>query len=103
VFGNPISGGCNIAFPSCQLGSGGVVLFYTVNYFAADFQADRRVTVLRHSMPSNLLFQCPLMTLCDAPTFTKVCVTGGQGIINGAPCTVAVEQRSWSSVKNLFD
>jgi hypothetical protein len=103
TFGNPLAAGCNIGFPSCQTGSGGVVLLYTVVYFAVDVQTDRQVTVLRHTTPSNMLFQCPLLTLCNAPTFTKVCVNGAQGTINGGPCTVAVEQRSWSGVKRIFD
>ena len=29
-------------------------------------------------------FDCPLLTLCDAPVFTKVCVTGGVFVINNA-------------------
>lgn len=103
ALGGPLSGGCNIAFPGCQTGSGGLVLLYTVNYFATDMQVHRRLSVLRHSQPSNPNFQCPLQTLCDSPSFTKICVGGGQGIINGGDCTVGVEPKSWSQVKSLFD
>ena len=103
TIGQPLTGGCNIAFPTCQPGAGGVVLLYSVTYFAIDLQPTRVVSVLRHSTPSNINFQCPLVTLCDPPVYTKVCVTGGQGIINGGNCTVAVEQRSWSGVKSLYN
>jgi hypothetical protein len=103
ALGGPLTGGCNIAFPACQVGSGGLVLLYTVSYFAVDAQANRRISVLRHTTPSNANFQCPLQTLCDEGIFTKVCVSGGQGIINGGNCTVAVQQKSWSGVKSLFN
>ena len=103
AIGNVMDSGANIAFPMCQAGSGNVILLYTVGYFAADEQANRVVTVLKHTAPSNPNFQCPLMVLCDAPVFTKVCVLGSSGIINGPPCTVAVETTSWSAVKGLFN
>lgn len=103
VLGSALGTGCNIAFPSCQPGAGGIVLLYTVSYFAVDLQVNRVVSVLRHTTPGNANFACPLVTLCDPPLFTKVCVNGGQGIINGGNCTVSVEQRSWSSVKSLFN
>ena len=103
VLGNPLQGGCNIAFPTCQIGMTGIVTLYTVQYFATDVQVNRRVSVLRHTTPSNANFQCPLQTLCDAPMFSKLCVNGGQGVINGAGCTVAVAQKSWSGVKSLYN
>lgn len=95
-------GGANIAFPGCQIGGGGVVLLYSVSFFALSSETNRTLSVLRHTTPSNLNFQCPLLTLCDSPVFTKVCVNGGQAVINGPSCTVAVEQKSWSSVKALY-
>jgi len=103
AIGSLLGTGANIAFASCQTGTANVILLYTVSYFATDVQSNRILSVLRHSAPSNPNFQCPLMVLCDAPVFTKVCVTGSQGIINGPPCTVAVETTSWSAVKNLFN
>jgi hypothetical protein len=32
------------------------------------------VQVGQHSAPGNVLFRCPLFTLCDGPVFTKVCL-----------------------------
>ena len=103
ALGNIMGSGGNIAFNTCQTGSGGVVLLYTVSYFAPDVQTNRVVKVERHSTPTNPNFQCPLHVLCDAPIYTKICATGGQGIINGGPCTVAAQQKSWSQVKTLYE
>jgi hypothetical protein len=98
-----IGAGTNIAFPACQEGQGSVVLLYTISYFATTLEHDRRLAILRHTRPSNPNFFCPLSVLCDAPVYTKICVTGGTGIINGPPCTVSGEQKSWSTVKNLYN
>ena len=104
TLGGPLSGGCNIAFPACQPGSGGVVLLYAVNTLPLDAQSNRTVAVLKHTSPSNINFQCPLMRLCDIPVFTKICVSGGQAKINGpGNCTVAVERKTWSNVKALYN
>ena len=65
--------------------------------------ADTRTRIERHINPSNPNFQCPVLVLCDAPIFTTICVPGGQAIWNGPPCTVGVDQKSWSGVKNLFN
>ncbi len=103
VLASPLTGGCNIAFPSCQPGSSGVVVLFTVNTLPLDAQTNRNVAVLRHNTPSNINFQCPLITLCDIPVFTKICVNGGQARINGpGNCTVAVERQTWSNVKALY-
>jgi hypothetical protein len=97
-----IGAGTNIAFPGCQGGSGGILLLYTINYFATTNVVNHRMRILPHIAPSNPQFVCPLLVLCDAPTFTKICVSGGEGVINGGDCTVGVEQKSWSQVKSLY-
>jgi hypothetical protein len=43
-----------------------------------------------------------VLVKCDAPVYTLICVPGGSAIINGTPCTVAVEETSWSTVKGLY-
>ena len=30
--------------------------------------------IIQHDSPSNPMFRCPLLTTCDAPVFTKLCV-----------------------------
>jgi len=100
--GNPLQGGTNIAFPTCQPGSGGRVLLFTLNAFATSSPSNLYIRVLQHTSPSNPNFVCPLVTLCDA-VFTKICVTGGVAIINGPPCTVATTSASWSTVKEMYN
>lgn len=103
ALGNPIAGGCNIAFPACQSGSNSFVLLYTVQSIALTPPGDRVLAVKQHTTPSNVNFQCPLVTLCDQ-AFTLFCVQAGEGFLNhSVPCTVGVEQKSWSEIKRLFD
>ena len=101
TIGSPFGNGGNIAF-TCDMGTGGKVLLYTIGYFAPSFQSNRYLTIMAKIPPSNPSFDCPAVTLCDDPIFTELCVRGGQGIINGANCTVGVEQKTWSGVKNLY-
>ena len=104
ILGGPLAGGTSIAFDTCQ--SPGVpatpVLLFTLNYFATSVHDQHVVRVLQHSTPSNPAFQCPLVVLCDAPTYTKLCVTGGLAAFNW-PGFTAVTPSTWSAVKSLFD
>ena len=104
TIGNPLTGGANIAFSPCDTGAGGLVVLYTNNYFITSAVSDVTVSILRHTNPSNPFFLCSLVTLCDAPAFTKVCVNGGQAFINpvGRTCTVGVQPATWSQVKGLY-
>ena len=54
-----------------------------------DIPTNTYVSVVAGDPPSDPTFNCPLLLLCDDPVFTKVCVTGGQFIINssGRDCT----------------
>ena len=85
------------------------------------------LTVVGHSSPGNPFFRCPLYTLCDAPVFTKVCLgfnidtvvcpfppyatscyesASGEFYLNPGPgtdCTVAVETKTWSEIKDLYN
>ena len=66
--------------------------------------ANTYVSVVAGNPPGNALLACPLITRCNAPFFSIVCVTGGEFIINpnGLDCTVAVEEQTWSKVKSLY-
>jgi hypothetical protein len=59
-----------------------------------DFASNHYVSVLGGVPPGRPDFPCPVLFLCDHPTFTALCVSGGQVIINpaGPSCTVGVEQ-----------
>ena len=102
VLGNLFTG-ANIAFPACQPGTGGLVLLYSVSGFATTAVGETYLTVAQHFTPSNPQFPCPLLVLCDAPVYTKVCVSGGVAILNGRSCQIGVEPTSWSHVKGLYN
>ena len=54
--------------------------------------------------PSSAAFPCVLVTLCDAPQFTALCVAGGAFLINpvDGSCAVAVEKKTWTGIKSLY-
>lgn len=103
VVGTSLGIGYNLASGGCQAGTGGVLTLFSISGFATSLVSNHVMSILKHTTPSNPAFQCPLQVLCDAPVFTKVCVNGGQGIINGGNCTVGVEQTSWSTLKSLYN
>lgn len=119
--------GCNMAAATCQPNdhtpaAGDKVLLGTIQIlnFGAGLPCD--LIVKRKTPPSNpTLADCPLVTLCDAPVFTKACLSAqpsslppGTGeakhfiaTLNKAPGAgscgfVGVEQKTWSSMKSLF-
>jgi hypothetical protein len=113
VLGNPMIGGCNVAFASCQTGTAGRVhlgdLYVTENSAAADVV----LTVRQHYTPSNDVYACPLATLCDDPVFTAVCLSPSNsdmwrsvinptGLIAGDCVPVAVAPATWTQVKSIF-
>lgn len=108
VFGDPMGAGTNITFPTCQTGTGGKVLLFTVTVNPSTVVSDVILKVEMHTTPSNASFQCPLVTLCDPPAFTKLCVCGGQGVINGTiqNCGCGdpspTEATTWGHLKSLY-
>ena len=115
--------GVNIAYSSCQTGDGRMILLETVEVRNTQCTPGALpLLVASHDRESNRRFLCPLFTLCDGPTFTKVCLgtnvhpcgvdaqcsTSGRAIINPepgqtAPCpAVAVTVQTWSLVKTLY-
>lgn len=103
VVGTSFAQGYNLASGSCQAGSGSILTLYTVSYFATTTEPPSYWRVDRHTTPSSPAFPCPLMVLCDALVFTKLCVGGGECLINGGPCTVGVEETRWSTMKSLYN
>ena len=100
--GNPIGGGCNIAFPACQPGP--YVHLYTIELTAIGLVSPTTFAVRRHAVCSDCSWPCALVTKCDAPIFTKVCVAGGQAFLNdpSRACSVGVQMEAWSTVKALY-
>jgi len=102
---HPFTPGVNITFGDCQRSStnarvplGRVVLLGPPT---AD-NVRLRVTWF-DLVPTDP--NCPFITDCS-PGYPKVCVGGGEIVLNGPPpanCGVAVEERTWGSVKRLYD
>ena len=94
--------GTNVAFAACQ--NGPWVLLYTVSTFPTSAPTGEMIwQVLAHGVPSNPTFNCPVLVACDAPYYTMHCVPGGEAFLNGRPCTVGVDAKTWTEVKSLFN
>jgi hypothetical protein len=108
-FGNPLdSTGANMAFHTCQAGAPGFVLLYTVSIFATTPVTNHLVEIRARNPSLNPFFRCPLVTLCDAPIYTIVCVEGMGALLNPPPgdaCNlpIGVELHTWSRVKRLYE
>ena len=105
TLGLNVADGVAVAYNGC-LGEGssspiplGRILLVSLNPVG-----EHLLTVERSSTPSHPNFLCPLLTLCDPPFYLVVaCASGGQAFLNSSrDCTVAVEERSWSQVKQLY-
>ena len=91
----------HLSWPTCRVGS----------------QALMRLTLIGLGPNSDKVFQvgpahpptlwnAPVITRCDPPTFTAVRVTGGCFVANPTgtqpPCAVGVEPSDWTGIKELF-
>jgi hypothetical protein len=104
TIGNSIADGQIVAYNSCQgEGASGPVPLGKITLVSINPVGEHLLTVEASLTPSNPNFVCPALTLCNDPSYTKVCVAGGQAFLNSSrDCTVAVEERSWSQVKQLY-
>lgn len=102
AIGNPIAGGCDIAFAFCQVPPN--VLLYTIRVLAITPVSPRILTVMAHSTPSNPNFNCPSLLNCSAPLFTRFCVEGLTACVNREQtcCILATEASTWTQVKSLY-
>ena len=105
--------GTNIVYDTCQTGPR--VQLFTFTLSENTPSTDIWLTLTQHFRPSNPYYPCPLLTLCDGPIFTKVCVGSEsansvhwQALLNPsgsltAECNpVGVSPTSWSQVKSLY-
>src|SRR5262245_13195218 len=68
VLGDPFDTGCNIAFPACQVGTGGIVRLFTVDFVVPTSGITPFILqVERRPIATDPVFPCPLVTLCDEP------------------------------------
>jgi hypothetical protein len=114
TIGNPFLGGVNLAFPTCQTGTGGRVKLGQITILEQTHTADVSLTVRQNYTPSNPNFACALAVLCDEPYYTTVCVGATnsdhwRAILNpsagvsGDCQPVAVAPTSWSQLKSLYN
>ena len=104
ILGTSISDGLTVAWHTCQgENATAPVWLGKVTLISFNPVGEHTLAIQGSLTPSNPEFQCPLVNLCDPPAFTKVCVAGGQAFMNSSrDCTVAVDERSWSAVKQLY-
>jgi len=104
--------GTNFAFETCQTGTR--VRLMTFTLIENTPSSDIWLTLTQHYRPTNWTFACPLVTLCDGPSYTKVCVgpynnsVAWSAVLNpsegvAADCApVGVSASSWSQIKGLY-
>lgn len=102
VSGDPLGDGCNLYFDTCQAAP---VHLYTITLTnQGDTIGDRILRVETHLAATQRTLQCPLQVVCDPPSFTIVCATGGTASLNGRDgCELAVDRTTWSRIKTLYD
>jgi hypothetical protein len=114
-----VGGGTNMTFTSCQTGARVRLMTFTI--VETEPTNDIWLNVRQHAFPKNASFKCPLLTLCDAPAYTKLCVgqadssdpevadpihwyavVNPNGGVQRACDPVAVALKTWSEVKSLY-
>ena len=105
TLGNGFDGtGHNVAWPAVQpFDANGnlLVTTYTLTSLTATVPAGTILAVTYRNSPVGCFPSCcPLIT--DA-SFNLICQEGGSMRVNGGPpCTVAVEERTWTAVRDLY-
>jgi hypothetical protein len=62
------------------------------------------LATLAYQPPVAPGLDCPVLTLCDSPAFSVLCVQGTAACINASAgcCLVGVEPTQWSGLKSLY-
>jgi hypothetical protein len=112
--GNPFEEGARLLFMSCQTSELGLVPLMTLFVLPTSPVSEQMLTVTAHGATEHPEFQCPLVILCDSPTFTVLYTNGLLARINSTywccqfecmfpPCPpIAVEATTWSGVKAIY-
>ena len=105
--GDPLAGGVSVGFV-CTRGEAGAVPLYMIDVFPTSLVSNYEIGIERRQPVIDPRFPCTLVTLCDFPVFTIVCVEGRPAVVNPSPgsrceiASVSVGRRSWSQVKALY-
>jgi hypothetical protein len=115
TLGDPFTWGVNIGWSNCQTGVAGRIKVGTLQIIEMAPAQDVMMTVRQHFFAPNPSpeWQCPLITQCDVPDYTKVCVgavnsdhwravMNPTGAIAGDCQPVAVAPTTWSVLKSLY-
>lgn len=104
VVGDPFGSGVNVAFASGCSSTGGCVPLFTCYVTPFATEPNVRMSIRFRPTPWNCgALCCPILWRCDPPEYTVMCVLGGEAVFNGPPCTVGVEQATWTQVRRLYD
>jgi hypothetical protein len=100
-YGDPFSTGAQIDFHTCMAPSDNqALLLYSAQLVALNPVSDVRVTLTHHQFPSDTQFVFPWLRDCDTLDFPLIAASSSPLIINPA---VAVQSRTWSGVKRLYE
>jgi hypothetical protein len=93
----------DISWNSCLVGSQALMKLTLIGLGP---NPDKVLQVGPRHPPSSPLWNTPVITRCDPPTYTAVRVTGGCFVVNptGAepPCAVGVVVAGWTGIKQLY-
>ncbi len=105
--GDPFVEGVTLVAANCKQPASGAILLFTVLVQADAPVANLTFTIEKREPPTNSLFPCPLLLACDNPVFTKICIEGQPCFVNfttprKCPTPLAVQNTSWSMIKELY-
>lgn len=101
--GSAVGAGVNIAASECQSRAPLAILRVQVTNVSGG--KDGVVQIAAKSPPSNRSFPCPLVTLCDYPAMTAICIAPERAVFNPSGslrCGSNSEQSDWGRVKELY-
>lgn len=101
VLGSPVGDGVGVAFAHAVHGP--CVSLFRVDIQVTSEASDVVLAVVAHTAPSNPSFACPVVMIDCASCLPRTCATGGEFVINPTNgCTVNLERRTWSVLKQVF-
>jgi len=98
VVGNPLGAGTDVGFPTVQ--ESNCLNLFTIVVTQTPPATGATLTVTHRDPPVNPDFPCPFAVFyCGAPCDWWGCCEGGQLFVDP---TVAISERPWSQVKELY-
>jgi hypothetical protein len=101
--GHLFTEGLNVAAPDCVNQVVVPMVSFQVQNLGGG--SDAVVSIEPRNPPSNSNFPCALVNLCDAPTYTAVCVRPGKAVLNpsgSVACGSGASSSEWGRVKELY-